>query len=106
MAGAPLTPVVFHVLLALSDGPLHGYAIMRAVDETAGGVIATGPGMVYGTLRRLETAGLVRETAARDDRRRRFALTAAGRRALATEAARLTHLVRLVRAHGLTPEKS
>jgi len=98
----PLTPAVFHILLALADGPLHGYAIMQAVELSAGADARMGPGTVYGSLQRMEAAGLVRELAGRgDDRRRVFALQPAGRRALESEAHRLTNLAALVRAKRL-----
>src|ERR671913_433157 len=59
MAPGPLTPAVFHILLALTEGPLHGYAIMQSVDASSGA--AMGPGTIYGTLERLETCGYVKE---------------------------------------------
>jgi DNA-binding PadR family transcriptional regulator len=100
----PLTPAVFHILLALADGPLHGYAIMQAVERSAEAEPRMGPGTIYGSLQRMEEAGLVREVAAReDDRRRLFALLPAGRRALVQEAERLAHLAALVRGKGLVP---
>jgi DNA-binding PadR family transcriptional regulator len=99
---APLTPAVFHILLALADGPLHGYAIMKAVAESAGPGLAMGPGTIYGSLQRMEEAGLVEEVARREeDRRRRFGMLPAGRRALGAEVARLTRLANLVRARNL-----
>jgi DNA-binding PadR family transcriptional regulator len=102
MADGPLTPAVFHVLLALANGPLHGYAIMRAVDDTAGQSIPTGPGSIYGTLQRLETAGLVKESPANSEAGRRlFVLTATGRKALEAEAVRLRRLAKLVGEYGL-----
>ena len=100
----PLTPAVFHVLLALADGPRHGYAIMQTVERSAVAEPRMGPGTIYGSLLRMEEAGLVREIAARaDDRRRLFALLPAGRRALAHEAERLAHLAALVRDKRLVP---
>jgi DNA-binding PadR family transcriptional regulator len=103
----PLTPAVFHVLLALADGPLHGYAIMQAVERTAAGDPPMGPGTIYGSLQRMEEAGLVKELAARtDDRRRMFTLLPAGRRALAQEAERLARLAALVRAKRLIPDEA
>ena len=57
----PLTPAVFHILLALADGPLHGYAVMQAVDASAGDDARMGPGTIYGSLQRMEDAGLVKE---------------------------------------------
>jgi len=93
----PLTPAVFHILLALADGPRHGYAIMQAVERSAVAEPRMGPGTIYGSLQRMEEAGLVREIASADDRRRLFALQPAGRRALLQEAERLAHLAALVR---------
>jgi DNA-binding PadR family transcriptional regulator len=99
-----LTPAVFHILLALADGPLHGYAIMQAVEQSAGSDVRMGPGTIYGSLQRMEEAGLVRELPSRrDDRRRLFTLQPAGRRALASEAQRLARLADLVRARRLLP---
>jgi DNA-binding PadR family transcriptional regulator len=98
----PLTPAVFHVLLALADGPRHGYAIMQAVERSAGPELRMGPGTIYGSIQRMEEAGLVRELATRaDDRRRVFALLPAGRRALESEAQRLARLADLVRGKRL-----
>ena len=104
---APLTPAVFHILLALAEGPLHGYAIMQAVERSSGGRPRMGPGTIYGSLERMEEAGLVRELPARrEDRRRVFALLPAGRRALTQEAERLAHLAAIVRARRLLPDEA
>lgn len=103
----PLTPAVFHILLALADGPLHGYAIMQAVELSAGSAVRMGPGTIYGSLQRMEAAGLVKEVSGgADDRRRMFALQPAGRRALMSEAERLSRLAALVRAKHLLPDKA
>jgi DNA-binding PadR family transcriptional regulator len=95
----PLTPAVFHILLALADGPRHGYAIMQAVEASSGSEM--GPGTIYGSLQRMEDAGLVKEAAQGDERRRVFGLQPAGRRALQAEAGRLAKLAALVRAKRL-----
>jgi|SRR5262245_56256880 DNA-binding PadR family transcriptional regulator len=98
----PLTPAVFHILLALADGPLHGYAIMQAVAASAGATLPAGPGTIYGALQRMEEDGLIREVASKsDDRRRLFALQPDGRRALETESRRILRLAQLVRAKRL-----
>jgi len=103
----PLTPAVFHILLALAEGPLHGYGIMQAVELSASSEPSMGPGTIYGSLQRMEEAGLVKELAARtDDRRRVFALQPAGRRALALEAERLARLASLVREKRLVSEEA
>jgi DNA-binding PadR family transcriptional regulator len=104
-AQVPLTPAVFHILLALADGPLHGYGIMQAVELSAASEPPMGPGTIYGSLQRMEEAGLVKELSRADDRRRVFALHPAGRRALAVEAERLVRLSELVRAKNLLPEE-
>lgn len=102
---APLTPAVFHILLALADGPLHGYAIMQAVEASAGPGPVMGPGTIYGSLQRMEDSGLVKELAHGDDRRRVFTLLPAGRKALALEAERLSRLAALLRSKRLMPEQ-
>ncbi len=96
----PLTPAVFHVLLALADEPLHGYAIMKRVEQDSG--LGMGPGTIYGSLDRLREAGWVSQNAGNgtDSRRgRSFALTGPGREALRAEARRLTRLARLAELH-------
>ena len=101
----PLTPAVFHILLALAEGPLHGYAVMQAVEASAGNEARMGPGTIYGSLQRMEDAGLVKELSARtDDRRHVFAIQPPGRRALAAECQRLTRLADLIRARRLVVE--
>lgn len=105
MAATPLTPAVFHILLALADGPVHGYALMQAAESTAG--FAMGPGTIYGTLERLERAGMVKEVAGSGDGRRRlFAIQPAGRAALRQEARRLSRLAALVQARRIVPRES
>ncbi|HYC33882.1 MAG TPA: helix-turn-helix transcriptional regulator [Gemmatimonadales bacterium] len=86
----------YHVLLALAGGPLHGYAVKQRVESESDGSLAPQPGSLYRVIARLITAGLVAETEpAREPEphpglaRRYYALTAAGRRALAAEARRL-----------------
>ncbi len=97
-----LTPAVFHILLALVDGPLHGYAIMQAVERSAGSSLSVGPGTIYGCLQRMEESGFVRAVETADARRRRaYALLPRGRKALETEAGRVARLARIVRAKKL-----
>jgi DNA-binding PadR family transcriptional regulator len=91
---APLTPAVFHILLALAGGRKHGYAIMKEVAADGGSSLRMGPGTLYGSLQRMTAAGLVEETEQADEtdgdqRRRYYQLTGAGRRALGGETARL-----------------
>ena len=59
----PLSPAMFHVLVALSDGDTHGYAIMKEVEELTGGAVRLSTGTLYGIIKRLLADGLIRETA-------------------------------------------
>jgi DNA-binding PadR family transcriptional regulator len=103
----PLTPAVFHILLALADGERHGYAIMQEVTNTTEGRIKMGPGTLYGTIKRLLEAKLVEESDERpdpaldDERRRYYQLTGIGRRVLKAEAERLAALVKLAQSKRL-----
>lgn len=97
----PLTPAVLHILLSLSDGPRHGYAIAKESAERTDGDIKLGPGTLYGTLGRLVTAGLVTEADGGEnatDRRRFYQITPLGREALTLEAQRLAAVVSVARA--------
>lgn len=103
----PLTPAVFHILLALADGERHGYAIMQEVTQSTEGRIKMGPGTLYGTIKRLLEAKLVRESDERpdpsldDERRRYYELTGLGKRVVKAEAERLAALVKLARGKRL-----
>ena len=93
----PLPAASLHVVLALLDGELHGYALMRRVEELSDGAVRMGPGTLYGTLNRLVDDGLIVETGQNDDERRRYyELTATGRAAALDELSRLQALVRRV----------
>jgi DNA-binding PadR family transcriptional regulator len=103
----PLTPAVLHVLLALAEEDKHGYAIAQDVEALTDGRVRMGPGTLYGTIQRLLAAGLVGHAASpareRDERRRYYRLTAAGRKVLAAELARLDTVVEYARARNLLP---
>lgn len=75
------------LLAALEDGPLHGYAIITAVQRRSAGALELRTGTVYPALNRLERTGLLRSSweAVGERRRRCYELTDAGRRALADE---------------------
>jgi DNA-binding PadR family transcriptional regulator len=104
-----LSDLSFHVLLALGEGPSHGYAIGKAIEEQSGGRLDPTTGALYQTLRRLSEDGLIGEADGPKDvdaRRRYFSLTPSGRRAAATEAARLDALVRTARKRRLFPQRA
>ena len=103
----PLTPAVFHILLALVDRELHGYGIMQEVSANTEGQVRMGPGTLYGTIKRMIAAGFIEESDERpdpkldDERRRYYRLTALGRQVAIAEAKRLSNLVSLAQAKRL-----
>jgi DNA-binding PadR family transcriptional regulator len=104
-----LSELAFHVLLALGDGPSHGYAIGKDVEDRSGGRLDPTTGALYQALRRLTEDGLVAPAdgpPGTDSRRKYFALTARGRRAAAAEAERLEGLVRTARKRRLFPQRA
>ena len=106
----PLTPAVFHILLALASEDRHGYAIMRHVTATTDGQAKMGPGTLYGTIKRLLAARMIEESDERpdpeldDERRRYYRLTSFGRRVLEAEVWRYSRTLKVARASGLTPK--
>ena len=105
----PLSDLGFHVLLALGDGPSHGYAIGKDVEERSDGWLDPTTGTLYQVLQRLADEGLIASTrspAGTDERRKYFTLTSQGRRAAAEEAGRLDALVRAARKCGLYPQRA
>jgi DNA-binding PadR family transcriptional regulator len=82
------------VLVSLSEGPKHGYAIMTDVEAFAASSL--GPGTLYAVLARLEAGGLI-EPLESDDRRRPYRLTATGAAALADQLAEMSRFLRIGR---------
>jgi DNA-binding PadR family transcriptional regulator len=98
----PLPITAFHILLALSGEELHGYAIMRRVEEHSSGKVRLGPATLYGSIQNLLEVGFIEELestpADGDARRRYYRLTNAGKKAATEEADRLAMALRLARA--------
>lgn len=93
-----------HVVLALLDGEMHGYALMRRVEEFSDGKVRMGAGTLYGTINRLLGDGMIKETTDRidrtdDERRRYYDLTPEGRAVALDELQRLRTLVHRVARH-------
>jgi DNA-binding PadR family transcriptional regulator len=107
-AALPLTPGVFHILLALADQDRHGYAIILDVAERTEGAMRLGTGTLYTAIARLLEQRLIEESDERpaededDERRRYYRLTPLGREVANAEARRLSALVRMARARGIT----
>jgi len=91
------------VLLTLSAGPLHGYAIMLQAEERSSGEVRLQTGALYRTIKRLLDDRLIEEcdrprgSDGEDERRRYYQLTRRGREALAAEGQRLERLSREIR---------
>lgn len=115
----PLSPAVFQILLALSDGEeRHGYGIAKEVEQRTEGKVRLGPGTLYGGIKRMISQGLIMEASSeagtsggdrgdssphdgREERRRYYRITGTGRYAASAEAQRLEGLVSTARELGL-----
>ena len=101
---APLTPAMFHALLALADGDKHGYAILKDVEEQTGGEVRLSTGTLYAMIKRMLSDGVIEErrtrpAAADDDQRRRYyRLTPLGCQLASAEAARMEKLIERARS--------
>ena len=103
----PLTPAVFHILLALADGERHGYAIMQEVTQSTEGRIRMGPGTLYGNVKRMLSDRLIEESDERpdpaldDERRRYYRLTGFGSKVASAELRRMSTVVKSARGKRL-----
>ena len=105
----PLSPAMFHVLVALADGDTHGYAIMKEVEQLTAGAVRLSTGTLYGIIKRLLADGLIRDTVsgparrsgpvakAADERRRSYVLTPFGKDVARAEATRLEQTIAIAR---------
>ena len=106
----PLSPQVFHILLALTGNDLHGYAIIQEVASQSDGELVLGAGTLYTALKRLLTGGLVEELEERpdpaldDQRRRYYRLTPLGKAVAKAEAQRLAGLLKVARSRRIIRE--
>ncbi len=103
----PLPSAAFHILLSVADEDLHGYAMMRRVEEQTGGSMRLAPGTLYSSIQALLEEGFIEEVDghAQDEpaheRRRYYHLTAAGRKLAQAEASRLADLLRYARTKNI-----
>jgi DNA-binding PadR family transcriptional regulator len=100
----PLPTAAFHIMMSLADQDLHGYEIMRRVEEQSDGRMRLGPGTLYSSIQALLEAGFIAEVSndtASDERRRYYRLTASGRKATREEAERMAGVLRLARTKKL-----
>lgn len=98
----PLPSTAFQILLALAGGDLHGYGVMRQVEEQTDGRVRLGPATLYGSIQSLLEAELIAEVDAPagegDERRRFYRITGNGRKVAREEAERMAEALRVARA--------
>jgi DNA-binding PadR family transcriptional regulator len=105
----PLQPTTFHILLSLTEEDRHGYAIILDVARRTGGEIRLSAGTLYRSIQRMLELGLIIETKSRpipemdDERRRYYRITPLGTAVAKAEVNRLSSLVKMARACGVTP---
>jgi DNA-binding PadR family transcriptional regulator len=102
----PLPHLPLHILLALSRGEtLHGWAVIKRIEEMTGGSSCPSTGSLYLAMVRMAERGLLEEVPAPSDeedaRRKYYRLTALGRRVTVAESSRLAGLVEVARAADL-----
>ena len=99
----PLTPAVFHILMALTDGEKHGYSIMKDVERQTDGKMLLGPGTLYGSIKRMLLSAYIEESSERpdptmdDERRRYYRISGLGQEILRAESQRLEQAVKIAR---------
>ena len=103
----PLTPAVFHILLALATSDKHGYEIMKAVRRDSNGSVKMGNGTLYGSLKRMLADGLIEDAGERadsdDTRRKYYRLTPRGRAAMHAEIQRYRDTLNVIATYQLAP---
>jgi DNA-binding PadR family transcriptional regulator len=109
----PLSPVDLQILLVLTAGDLHGYGLMKAVEEQSAGRVRLEVGSLYRVIKRLLGNGLIEESdeappqaetasPSRGPKPRRFyKVSELGREVTAAEASRLVEVVEAARAQSL-----
>jgi len=104
----PLSPAVFHILLAVADRERHGYAIIKEIDRRTSGAVVPSTGTLYAAIKRLLNDDVIERAESRDpelddERRRYYRLTALGKQVLNAETERLAVLVGMARDKQLSP---
>ena len=106
----PLPPITFHILMALTGADKHGYAIIQDIDQRTNGEVMLNAGTLYRSIQRMLEQGLITEPRMRpvvehdDERRRYYRITPFGVAVARAEMRRLSQLVKMARARGLTPD--
>lgn len=99
----PLSPLHFHILIALTEGERHGYAIKKSIADSSTGMLQPGAGSLYNAIKGLLAEGLIEEAGERpdphldDERRRYYRITPFGNEVARAEVDRLAALLRRTR---------
>lgn len=88
----PLTETVYYILLALTK-PLHGYAIMRQVEELSGGQVRLAAGTLYGAIENLLKKKLIISIPSSDPRRKVYLISESGQRILRADYNRMLSMI-------------
>jgi DNA-binding PadR family transcriptional regulator len=104
----PLPPATLHILIALTGGERHGYAVIQDVEARTGGELRLSAGTLYRSVARMLQQGLIAEVTRRrtredDERRRYYRITALGTSVARAEVRRLSQIVNMAAARGLKP---
>jgi DNA-binding PadR family transcriptional regulator len=93
----PLSPLVFHLMLSLLDGELHGYGMNKAIETRTEGEISLEAGSLYHTLQRMVKGGLIRDSeeqlGGNSRRRHNYRMTEFGYLVLEAEEQRLNKML-------------
>ena len=106
----PLPLPMFYMLLALSEGERHGYALKRAILQRTEGKMNLGSGILYGSINKMLEQGWIEESDERPDphlddaRRRYYRITPLGRRVAEAETIRVRELVRFAEERLALPD--
>ena len=90
----PLSETMHYILLALRE-PLHGYAIMKKIEQMSRGTVILAPGTLYGAIDNLNKHGWIEPVPEETDRKKVYRITAEGTEILRSENKRLLHLISL-----------
>jgi DNA-binding PadR family transcriptional regulator len=91
----------FYILLSLAIKERHGYEIMKQVEQDSGGKVCLGPGTLYGSIKRMLQAGLIKEAAGDNPRRKYYRISDKGRKSLSSELDRYNDAVELAKRENL-----
>ncbi len=111
-AHLPLRPHLFQILLSLLDSELHGYSIIKDIEERTRGEVVLGTSTLYGAIKRMVAAGILVESGkptqeeSDDERRRYYRITGLGREVAREEALRIHRLGQMVAGAGLLDSSS